>query len=69
MKFCIVYNDSWLYHCREVYLCDFNEDYKAWVQWPIAAKAAVTAFGARRWVSKQISEHLRLNGCIDYIEG
>ena len=69
MRFIVIYNDSWLYHCREIYLCGFNEDYKAWVQWPIAAKAAVTAFGARRWVSKQISEHLRLNGCIDYIEG
>ena len=68
MKFCIVYNDSLFYHCREVYLCDFNEDYKAWVQWPIAAKAMVTATGARIWVSKQISEHLRLNGHINYIE-
>lgn len=58
MQLRVVYSDSLFYHPRTIFVCKWNKQYNAWVQWPIASTVAITKIGAELWTNRKMLQHL-----------
>ena len=68
MKFAIRHNDSLLCHAREIYICRWDEELMATVQYFVAGGIFTTPWGAKSWVRTQLYELLAVNDCLIYYE-